>query len=332
MPTQRLSNDPAGIAAAARLLAAGEAVALPTETVYGLAADARDGAAVARIYAAKGRPSFNPLIVHVPDLAAAERLARFSAPARALARAFWPGPLTLVLPLAEGAGIAGIVTAGLETVGLRVPAHPLAQAVLRAFGGPLAAPSANASGRISPTTADHVLDPDGGLAGQIAAVLDGGACPVGVESTIVGWREGVATLLRPGGVPAEAIEAVLGHPLAAAAPGAAVQAPDAPGQLESHYAPQAAVRLNAEAPRAGETFIAFGPGALSLSPARDLTEAAARLFDTLRAADRLGRPIAVAPIPEDGLGRAINDRLRRAAAPRPPTGTSARLDDAPRAD
>ncbi|WP_042252946.1 L-threonylcarbamoyladenylate synthase, partial [Paracoccus sp. PAMC 22219] len=205
MQTLRLIPDPAGLAHAARLLAQGCCVAMPTETVYGLAADARDGTAVARIYQAKGRPSFNPLIVHVADLAAAQAIADLPPQALALEQAFWPGALTLVVPLRADAGIAGLVTAGLDTIGIRVPAHPVAQALLRACGAPLAAPSANASGRISPTTADHVLDPDGGLDGRIAAVLDGGACPVGVESTIVGWQDGRATLLRPGGIPAEAI-------------------------------------------------------------------------------------------------------------------------------
>ena len=313
--TLTLRPDPDGIARAARLLAQGQAVALPTETVYGLAADARNGEAVARIYEAKGRPAFNPLIVHLADAEAAARIGVFDEDALRLARAFWPGPLTLVVPLRDDAGIAGIVTAGLDSVGLRVPAHPVAHALLRAFGGPLAAPSANRSGRISPTTAAHVLDPDGGLSGRIAAVVDGGACPVGVESTIVGWREGEPLLLRPGGVPAEAIEAVLGRPLER---GADLAAPDAPGQLSSHYAPAASVRLDAAEAQPGETLIGFGPvaGDLSLSASGDLTEAAARLFDTLRAADRLGRPIAVAPVPRHGLGLAINDRLARAAAPR----------------
>lgn len=314
--TLTLRPDPEGISHAARLLAAGETVALPTETVYGLAADARNGEAVARIYEAKGRPSFNPLIVHAADAEAAKSLGVLDGEALVLARAFWPGPLTLVVPLRPEAGISGIVTAGLRTVGLRVPAHPVGHAVLRAFDGPLAIPSANRSGRISPTTADHVLDPDGGLAGRIAAVVDGGACPVGVESTIIGWRDGTATLLRPGGIPAEAIEAALGHPLARGAADPA--APDAPGQLLSHYAPSASVRLGATDRQEGETLIGFGPvaGELTLSASGDLTEAAARLFDILRAADRLGRPIAVAPIPAEGLGLAINDRLARAAAPR----------------
>lgn len=313
--TLTLRPDPDGIAQAARLLAGGETVALPTETVYGLAADARNGTAVAQIYAAKGRPDFNPLIVHLPDTAAAAAVGDLSGDAERLADVFWPGALTLVVPLRPGAGIAGIVTAGLDTVGLRVPAHPVAQAVLRVSGLALAMPSANLSGRISPTTAAHVLDPAGGLDGRIAAVLDGGACPVGVESTIVGWRGGLPTLLRPGGIPAEAIEDALGAPLARAT---TVSAPDAPGQLASHYAPAAPVRLDANTARPGETLIGFGPvqAALTLSASGDLTEAAARLFDTLRAADRLGRPIAVAPIPHHGLGLAINDRLTRAATPR----------------
>lgn len=315
MQTLRLFPDGPGLNRAARLLAQGACVAIPTETVYGLAADARDGAAVARIYQAKGRPSFNPLIVHVADLAAAQAIADLPPQALTLARAFWPGALTLVVPLRADAGIAGLVTAGLETIGLRVPAHPVAQALLRTSGAPLAAPSANTSGRISPTTADHVLDPDGGLDGRIAAVLDGGACPVGVESTIIGWPGGRATLLRPGGIPAETIAAALGAPLASHQADPA--APNAPGQLSSHYAPRAALRLNAD-PAPGETHLSFGaPGPFSLSDAGDLTQAAARLFDLLRRADALGRPISVAPIPDHGLGQAINDRLRRAAAPRP---------------
>ncbi|UFM65495.1 threonylcarbamoyl-AMP synthase [Paracoccus sp. MA] len=316
MQTLILGHDPRGVRAAADLLAQGELVAIPTETVYGLAGDARDARAVARIYEAKGRPSFNPLIVHLPDLAAAERIAVFDDAALALARTFWPGALTLVLPLRPGAGIASLVTAGLDTVAIRVPAHPAAQEVLRAFGGPLAAPSANPSGRISPTSAAHVADPETGLGGRIAAVLDAGACPVGVESTIVGWVGGQPALLRPGGVAAEEIEAVLGRPLAR--PEADPDVPTAPGQLTSHYAPRASLRLHAGAARPGEVLIGFGPvaGEMTLSETGDLTEAAARLFDLLRRADELGRPIAVAPVPERGLGAAINDRLRRAAAPR----------------
>ncbi|WP_410218328.1 L-threonylcarbamoyladenylate synthase [Paracoccus sp. (in: a-proteobacteria)] len=315
MKTLRLPPDADGLSCAAELLRGGQTVAIPTETVYGLAADARNGEAVARIYEAKGRPSFNPLIVHVPDLAAARAIAEVPPQAQVLADIFWPGPLTLVLPLRADAGIASLVTAGLTTIGLRVPAHPTAQALLRAFGGPVAAPSANASGRISPTSADHVLDPEGGLDGRIAAVIDAGPCAVGLESTIIGWPGGRATLLRPGGIPAEAIEARLGQPLAQHQ--GDPSAPNAPGQLSSHYAPKAALRLNAKTPQPHETHLRFGtPGAFSLSEGGNLTEAAARLFDLLRRADALGRPIAVAPIPEQGLGAAINDRLRRAAAPR----------------
>lgn len=310
--TLSLGTGPDDLARAAALLRAGELVAFPTETVYGLGADARQGEAVAGVYAAKGRPAFNPLIVHVADLAAARRHARFDDAALALAGAFWPGPLTLVLPLAEGHGLSSLVTAGLDTVAIRVPAHPVARALLRAFDGPVAAPSANPSGRISPTRAAHVL---AGLAGRIAAVVDGGACDVGVESTIVGLSGGQARLLRPGGLPTEAIEAALGRPLLPAEAGAIT----APGQLASHYAPRAALRLNADGPRQGEVFLGFGAkdGDLNLSPAGDLAQAAANLFDHLHRLDATGKPIAVAPVPDRGLGRAINDRLRRAAAPRP---------------
>ncbi len=312
--TAILAPDTAGIAEAARLLAEGELVAFPTETVYGLGGDARSDRAVAEIYAAKGRPSFNPLIVHLPDLAAVEAIAEVGPKARMLAQAFWPGPLTLVLPLRPEAGISPLVTAGLETVAVRVPAHPLAQRLLRAFGGPLAAPSANPSGRVSPTQAGHVLE---GLAGRIAAVLDGGACVVGLESTIV-LADPEPVLLRPGGLPVEFAEAALGEPLAM---GGDAGKPTSPGQLVSHYAPEAAVRLEAIDAQPGELLVGFGAvkGMLTLSETGDLVEAAARLFQTLREADRLAGPggrIAFAPVPEKGLGRAINDRLRRAAAPR----------------
>jgi L-threonylcarbamoyladenylate synthase len=312
--TRTLAADDAGIAKAAQLLAAGELVAFPTETVYGLGGDARSDTAVAGIYAAKGRPSFNPLIVHLPDLAAAEAIAVIGPTARKLALAFWPGPLTLVLPLRADAGISALVTAGLATVAVRVPAHPLAQRLLRAFGGPVAAPSANPSGGVSPTEAGHVLD---GLSGRIAAVLDGGACQVGLESSIV-LADPKPILLRPGGVPVEALEVVLGQPVAH---GSTEGKPVAPGQLASHYAPRAAVRLNADKALEGEILVGFGPvkGVLSLSETGDLIEAAARLFARLRDADRLAGPdghIAFAPVPETGLGLAINDRLRRAAAPR----------------
>lgn len=312
--TETLSPDETGIARAAQLLAAGELVAFPTETVYGLGGDARSDMAVARIYEAKGRPRFNPLIVHLPDLIAVEKIAHVGPKARMLAQAFWPGPLTLVLPLREGAGISPLVTAGLSSVAVRVPAHPLAQRLLSAFGGPLAAPSANPSGRVSPTRADHVLD---GLSGRIAAVLDGGACAVGLESTIV-MADPDPVLLRPGGLPVEALEAALGEPLTL---GGDAGKPTSPGQLASHYAPEAAVRLEAREAREGELLVGFGAvkGRLSLSETGDLVEAAARLFQTLREADQLAGPsgrIAFAPVPERGLGRAINDRLRRAAAPR----------------
>lgn len=311
--TEILAPDDAGIARAASLLAAGELVAFPTETVYGLGGDARSDLAVARIFEAKGRPSFNPLIVHLPDLAAVEHVAEVGPRARDLARAFWPGPLTLVMPLRQGA-VSPLITAGLPTVAVRVPAHPLAQRLLRAFGGPVAAPSANPSGRVSPTRADHVLD---GLAGRIAAVLDGGPCAVGLESTIL-LPDPDPVLLRPGGLPVEALEEALGSPVAI---GGDAGKPMSPGQLASHYAPDAALRLNATEAQPGEVLVGFGPvrGQLTLSETGDLVQAAARLFHALREADRLAGPggrIAVAPIPETGLGRAINDRLRRAAAPR----------------
>lgn len=316
MQTSLIAASPSGIAQAAAILQAGGLVAMPTETVYGLAGDARSDAAVARIFAAKNRPTFNPLIVHLPDLASVARYAVLTPAGETLARALWPGPLTLVLPLRPDAGLSPLVTAGHDTVAIRLPAHPVARALLQAFGGPLAAPSANPSGRISPTRADHVL---AGLSGRIEAVLDGGPCAVGVESTIIAADTTPPALLRPGGVPVEVLESLLGAPLAL--PGDPAR-PKAPGQLASHYAPAARVRLNAETPAPGETFVGFGPGpaGLNLSPAADTTEAAATLFHILREADRLAGPagtIAFAPIPETGLGRAINDRLRRAAAPRP---------------
>ncbi|MEL7213621.1 MAG: L-threonylcarbamoyladenylate synthase [Pseudomonadota bacterium] len=305
--TQHLAATPDGIAKAAALLQDGARVAFPTETVYGLGADATNGQAVARIFAAKNRPSFNPLIVHVPDLAAAEKLVEFPQTARDIAQAFWPGPLTLVLPLKDGA-VSDLVTAGLGTLAIRIPAHPLAQELLRAADRPIAAPSANPSGAISPTTADHVA---AGLTGRIEAILDGGPCAVGLESTILGF-DPEPTLLRPGGLPQEALEAALGHPISTHLP----ETPNAPGQLTSHYAPDAKVRLNVTA--AEGPLLGFGPmeATLNLSPAGDLTEAAANLFAYLRKLDEVADTIHVAPIPETGLGRAINDRLRRAAAPR----------------
>jgi L-threonylcarbamoyladenylate synthase len=317
--TVTLSDSDRGIRAAVGLLRAGELVAFPTETVYGLGADARSDRAVAAIFAAKGRPPFNPLIVHVADVEAAERLAAFTPAARTLARRFWPGPLTLVLPRRAGAGLSEIATAGLPTVALRVPAHPLAHRLIAAFGGPVAAPSANPSGQVSPTTREHVLE---GLGGRIAAVFAGGACPLGLESTIIGFAGGEPTLLRPGGLPAEAVAAALDRPLRAPQGGAVV----APGQLASHYAPRATLRLDAAGPGPDEVWLGFGPvealpPGLNLSPSGDLAEAAANLFAHLRAADALAARagsagIAVAPVPHHGLGRAINDRLARAAAPR----------------
>lgn len=312
--TETLAATDAGIARAADLLREGRLVAFPTETVYGLGGDAARDETVARIFEAKGRPRFNPLIAHVPDIAAAERIALFDPDARALASAFWPGPLTMVLPLRDGAAISPLVTAGHRTVAVRLPAHPVARALLAAFGGPVAAPSANPSGRVSPTRAEHVL---AGLAGRIAAVVDGGACAVGVESTIVSLGD-APRLLRPGGVPVEAIEAALGRPVP---PGGSELAPNAPGQLASHYAPGAAVRMGARGAETGEILVGFGSvrGDFTLSETGDLVEAAANLFHILREADALAGPdgrIAFAPVPDKGLGRAINDRLRRAAAPR----------------
>lgn len=315
--TLRLAPDAAGLAEAGRLLRAGRLVAFPTETVYGLGADATDGRAVAAIYVAKGRPSFNPLIAHVATTEAALALGLFNADALALARAFWPGPLTLVVPVAAGEAIADLARAGLDTVGLRVPSHPVAMALLAAAGRPVAAPSANLSGHVSPTAAAHVL---ADLDGRIDAVVDGGATDVGVESTIVACLDGPAVLLRPGGVPREAVEAVIGRPLAQATATATI----APGMLASHYAPKAAMRLDAERPEPDEALLAFGPevqpGAaymLNLSPSGDLAEAAAHLFGHLRRLDASGaRRIAVMPIPAEGLGEAIRDRLARAAAPR----------------
>ncbi|MEZ5756051.1 MAG: L-threonylcarbamoyladenylate synthase [Paracoccaceae bacterium] len=313
--TEDLKDSETGLRRAAEILRAGGLVAFPTETVYGLGGDARDDRAVARIFEAKGRPRFNPLIVHLPDVESARELAVFDDRAEALARAFWPGPLTLVLPIRPGSGLSPLVTAGLDSVALRLPAHPLARALLRAFGGPLAAPSANPSGKVSPTRAEHVR---AGLAGRIEAILDGGPCAVGVESTILGLV-GQPELLRPGGVAVEVLEEVLGETLAM---GGSAERPNAPGQLASHYAPGAAVRLEVTEPQAGEIWVGFGPcpGAdLSLSEQGDPVEAAARLFHVLREADALagsGGRIAFAPVPEAGLGRAINDRLRRAAAPR----------------
>jgi L-threonylcarbamoyladenylate synthase len=306
---------PATTARAVALLRAGQPIGLPTETVYGLAADACDDMAVARIFEMKGRPTFNPLIIHVADMAQAEALVEMPPLARRMAARFWPGPLTFVLPRRKDCPVSLLASAGLDTLAVRMPAHDVARDILRAFGGPLAAPSANRSGHVSPTLARHVAEEL-----PVALVVDGGACTVGVESTIVGFDGDRPVLLRPGGVSAEDIEAIAGvallHP-------AASDTVTAPGQLSSHYAPDVPVRLDAQDVRYGEALLAFGrplPGARiteNLSPAGDLAEAAANLFAMLRALDHPGiSGIAVMPVPETGLGLAINDRLRRAAAPR----------------
>ncbi len=306
--------NPASLQEAAQALAAGTLVGMPTETVYGLAADATNPAAVARIYAAKGRPHFNPLIAHVRDIEAARREAVFDPRAEALAARFWPGPLTLVLPARTDGSVCELARAGLSSIALRAPDHPVAQDLLRVFGKPVAAPSANISGRLSPTTAQNVA---ADLGDALAIILDSGPCVVGVESTIVGLAPNEPPrLLRPGGVAREDIEALVG-PLAA--PGGGIEAP---GMLSSHYAPKARLRLTAAAPGAGEAFLAFGPDApaqaLNLSARGDLVEAAANLYAYLRKLDSQGAAqIAIAPIPHHGLGEAINDRLARAAAPRP---------------
>jgi L-threonylcarbamoyladenylate synthase len=323
--TVLLPADEAAIARAADLLRAGWLVAFPTETVYGLGADATNDRAVAAIFEAKGRPHFNPLIVHYTAVEAAAADVVLTPAARRLAEAFWPGGLTLVLPRAEGSRIAQLAGAGLETLAVRVPAHPVARALIAATGRPIAAPSANRSGQVSPTTAAHVLD---GLSGRIAQVLDGGACPVGLESTVLDTTAEPPVLLRPGAIPIEAIEAVAGtvrRPLPIVSPsGAGLRSP---GLLLSHYAPDLPVRLDARAAGADEALLAFGPSpagaglVFQLSAERDLVEAAANLFAGLRWLDAEGRArrlirIAAMPVPQHGLGLAINDRLRRAAAPR----------------
>lgn len=318
--TRTLKAGPEAAAAAADCLTDGGLVAFPTETVYGLGADATNAEAVARIYLAKGRPSFNPLISHVSDLAAARRLGRFDAMAEKLGAAFWPGPLTLVVPRAPDCPVADLATAGLETLAIRVPDHPVARAILAAFGKPVVAPSANISGHVSPTTAHHV---EADLAGKIDLIVDGGDAHVGLESTIVGCFE-QPLLLRPGGLARADIETVLGEKLGDLPSHHEGEQPLAPGMLASHYAPRAAVRLNAMAIEPGEALLAFGspaiPGVdkatamLNLSAREDLVEAAANLFRALRELDARGaKTIAVMPIPNEGLGEAINDRLRRAA-------------------
>jgi L-threonylcarbamoyladenylate synthase len=325
LKTQILPADEAAVAQAAACLREGGLVAFPTETVYGLGADAAQAAAIAALYEAKGRPSFNPLIAHVADIEAARQIARFDATAMRLAKAFWPGPLTLVLPKTADCPVADLATAGLDTVAIRIPAHPVAQSILRAFGGAVVAPSANLSGQVSPTTALHVA---GDLSGRIDLIIDGGPVAVGVESTIVACFE-TAMLLRPGGLPREAIERLLGHALQRL-PEDAVNdnaQPLAPGMLASHYAPRTPVRLNASHVEPDEALLAFGYAAaegahaakavMNLSEAGDLAEAATRLFGYLRALDAKGaRVIAVMDVPHHGLGEAINDRLRRAALDR----------------
>jgi L-threonylcarbamoyladenylate synthase len=306
------------VAEAAAALAAGRLVAFPTETVYGLGANALDDRAVALVYEAKGRPRINPLIVHVAERTDAFRLGAFNGAAHALAEAFWPGPLTLVVPRAESCPVSLLASAGLDSLAIRMPGHDLARRLIATAGVPVVAPSANLSSRVSPTTAAHVLD---GLAGRIDMVLDGGRCDFGIESTVVACLEGQPQLLRPGALPREAIEAVLGGPLKA---GHEAGRPLAPGALPSHYAPAAALRLGADQAREGEALLAFGADVpepagpvLNLSPSGDLVEAAANLFAMLRELDASGmKRIAVMPIPDKGLGEAINDRLSRAAAPR----------------
>ncbi|MDJ0946606.1 MAG: L-threonylcarbamoyladenylate synthase [Kiloniellales bacterium] len=312
--------DEAAIAEAAGILRAGGLVAFPTETVYGLGADATDDAAVAGIFAAKDRPSFNPLIVHVADATAAAGLVVFTPEAEALAAAFWPGALTLVLPRRADCKISLLCSAGLDSLGVRAPAHPVAQRLLAACGRPLAAPSANRAGRISPTTAAHVAE---SLGARVPLILDGGPCALGLESTVLDLTGPRPALLRPGGITEAVIEAVVGPLGQANARGA--ETPRSPGQLESHYAPGRPLRLEATSAGPHEALLAFGPKApegaavtVNLSPSGDLTEAAARLFAALHELDRPElEAIAVMPVPEQGLGRAINDRLRRAAAPRP---------------
>ena len=324
LTTAILPAGRAAVEACARTLADGGLVAFPTETVYGLGADATNAFAIARLYQAKGRPAFNPLISHVGDLAAARAVGHFDHTALVLAETFWPGPLTLVLPRAAGCAVADLATAGLETIAVRIPSHPIALAILNAFGRPVVAPSANLSGHVSPTTAAHV---QGDLDGHIDLIVDGGPVEVGLESTIVGCFD-EPLLLRPGGLPREAIERVLGRALAQPPADTMSDSPQplAPGMLASHYAPRTRVRLNATGVEAGEALLAFGAPAsgadgaaavMNLSPRGDLNEAAANLFGYLRALDTTrAKAIAVMPIPEEGLGEAINDRLRRAAVGR----------------
>jgi len=308
--TRTVAADEAGIAQAAQLLQAGALVGFPTETVYGLGADARQGEAVAAIFAAKGRPLFNPLIVHVAGLGDARAHVEFSPRAQALAEAFWPGPLTLVLPRRKDTPLSLLVSAGLDTVALRAPSHPVAQALLKQAGVPVAGPSANRSGQVTATTAAHVAE---SLDGKVDLILDAGSTMLGIESTVIGFDGDRPLLLRPGAIARDDIEALIG-PLGA--PGNMIRGP---GQLASHYAPQAMLRLNATSADAGELLLGFGDvagAALNLSPRGDLKEAAANLFAMLRELDKRAGKIAVSPIPATGIGEAINDRLARAAAPR----------------
>ncbi len=303
------------IAAAAEALKRGDLVAFPTETVYGLGADATNDTAVALVYGAKGRPAFNPLIVHVPDMAAASRLGVFPDAAKRLTEAFWPGPLSMVVEREADCPVSLLASAGLSSIAIRVPSHPIALELLRAFGKPVVAPSANPSGRVSPTTAEHVRRH---LGSKVAVILDGGRCKVGVESTVVSFLEASPKLLRHGGITRAEIERITGPALAIESH---ASRPHAPGQLVTHYAPRAEIRLNVESPRNGEAYLGFGPlhahGPYTLSPSGDLVEAAANLFRLLHDIDATGvTSIAVAPIPHHGLGEAINDRLTRAAAPR----------------
>lgn len=317
-----LRADDTAIEKAGVYLREGRLVAFPTETVYGLGADATNDRAVASIYAAKGRPTFNPLIVHVADMETARAHVRFTPEAEKLAGAFWPGGITLVLPRLATSTLSLLVSAGLDTIAIRMPTHPIAQRLLRATGRPIAAPSANASGEISPTLAAHVVA-SLGHAEALALVLDGGACPLGLESSVIGFpASGAPALLRPGAVARDEIEKILGVALQAADVASGEAGRSSPGQLASHYAPKARLRLNVSRPEADELWLGFGAHAagatLNLSPRGDLAEAAAHLFAMLRALDAEadGHGIAVAPIPRHGLGEAINDRLARAAAPR----------------
>lgn len=315
------ASRPSAIETAVAALSSGKLVAIPTETVYGLAADARNPAAVGAIFLAKGRPRFNPLIIHLASMQLAQRLAAFPFEARALAEAFWPGPLTLVLDRLPDSPVADLALAGLPTIAIRIPSHPVARQLLSVFDGPVAAPSANRSGRVSPTTAEHVA---ADLGASVSVILDGGPAAIGLESTIIGFAEETPVLLRAGGIPRRAIEAVLGKALTA--PTSRPDAPVAPGMLASHYAPRATLRLGATSVGPDEALLTFGPilpagwerarAVINLSESGDPAEAAARFFAALRELDRAADIIAVAPIPESGLGEAINDRLRRAAAPR----------------